>query len=193
MLDLCNKLVDNNLSKENLLEKIEIRKTSEEDFEKICMTLTKAFGLSSTSEAAFQLLNSNAKLNESVKIVDKENGDIYGLLIFCQYPIQIGSPIKLINENLSMLLENFSQLNGHSFVIDERLRNCGLDKKMLLFNTQFIKDNYDFLWIGVENTLRSHNYWKRLGFIEIFQIEEATFYMIPLSHKFIKNIFGDNL
>ena len=187
MIDLCNKLIDNDLTKNDLLERVEIRKTSAEDFEAICKTLAKAFDLSSPNEAAFQLRNSIARLDESIKLVDKYTGDIYGLLIFCDYPITMGSPIMLKERELGLFLDGFKQLNGHSFIIDERLRNCGLDKKMLYFNTDFIKENYDLLWIGVEHTLKSHKYWQRLGFVEVFRIEEAIFYMIPLSENMIKN------
>lgn len=187
MIDLCNKLIDNDLAKKDLLEKVEIQKTSVEDFEAICKTLAKAFDLSSPNEAAFQLRNSLARLDESIKLVDKENGDIYGLLIFCEYPITVGSPLMRESRELGLFFEQFKQLNGHSFIIDERLRGCGLDKKMLYFNTEFIKGNYDLLWIGVERDLRSHVYWQRLGFVEVFKIEEAVFYMIPLSENLIKN------
>ena len=38
-IDLCNKLVDNNLTKEGLLERVEIRKTSTEDLVQICISL----------------------------------------------------------------------------------------------------------------------------------------------------------
>ena len=187
MIDLCNRLINNNLTREDLLERVEIQKTSVEDFNAICETLAKAFDLSSPNEAAFQLRNSLARLDESVKLVDKENGDIYGLLIFCEYPLTVGSPILNVDRELGISLEMFSQLNGHSFIIDERLRGCGLDKKMLYFSRDFIINNYDLLWIGVENSLRSHAYWKRLGFTEVFRIEEATFYMIPLSENLITN------
>ena len=56
---------------------------------------------------------------------------------------------------------------------------------MLYFNRDYIINNYDLLWIGVERDLRSHAYWQRLGFVEVFRIEEAVFYMIPLSEKLI--------
>ena len=39
MIDLCNKLVDNDLTRENLLERVEIRKTSVEDLEQVCKVL----------------------------------------------------------------------------------------------------------------------------------------------------------
>ena len=185
MIDLCNKLVDNDLAREDLLGRVEIRKTSVEDLEQICKVLAKSFNLSSHLEALFQLGNSKARLDESVKLVDKETGDIYGLLIFTEYPIDRGSPIRMVESGISEFLSDYKQANGHSFIIDERLKNCGLDKKMLYFNTDFLIKNYDFIWIGVEESLRSKSYWERLGFTKVFEIPEATFYLIPLSKKMI--------
>lgn len=184
MIDLCNKLVDNDLTREELLERVEIQKTSNNDLNDICNVLAKSFNLNSPLEALFQMENSKARLDESVKLVDKYTNEIYGLLIFTEYPISKGSPIEMTENEISQSLKPYKQVNGHSFIIDERLRASGLDKKMLYFNTEFLFGNYDFIWIGVEESLRSRCYWKRLGFIEVFEIPEATFYLIPLSKKF---------
>jgi hypothetical protein len=184
-IDVCNKLVDNDLTRKDLLEKVEIKKTSEEDFDNICKTIAKAFDLKSPGEAAMQLIHSHVLIDESIKLVDKETGEIYGLLMFCEYPVSVGTPLLQINENLAKFLDEFKQVNGHSFVIDERLRGIGFDRKMLFHNIKFFAKNYDFIWIGVEESLRSHGYWKRIGFIEIFDIPEATFYMLPFNEKLI--------
>lgn len=185
-IDLCNKLVDNNLTKEDLLERVEIRKTSTEDLVQICKTLAKAFDLSCDAEAYQQLCQSKALLEDSVKLVDKESGEIYGLLIFCEYPIKFGSPISFLEKELSQYLDRYVQVNGHSFIIDERLRGTNLDKQMLYFNIKFLRDNYDFIWMGVEKSLKTLPYWHRLGFVDVFEIPEATFCLIPLSEKMIK-------
>lgn len=184
-IDLCNKLINNDLSKKDLLEIVEIKKTSKDDLENICKTLTKTFNLSCEGEALQQLIQSNALLDESIKLVDKENGDIYGLLMFCEYPIKIGTPIMFEKPYLGEYFEKFKQVNGHSFIIDERLRGTNLDKKMLFHNIKFLSDNYDLIWIGVEESLRSNAYWQRLGFVEVFSIPQATFYIAPLSKKMI--------
>jgi len=186
LIDLCNKLVNNDLSRKDLLERVEVKKTSKDDLDQICKTLAKAFDLSSDAEAFQQLIQSNALLDESIKLVDKENGDIYGLLMFCEYPIKVGSPISFEEPNLSQYLDNFSQVNGHSFIIDERLRGTNLDKKMLFHNIKFLSDNYDFIWMGVEESLGTFRYWERIGFTEIFRIPQAVFYLAPLSQKMIK-------
>ena len=185
MIDLCNKLVDNDLTKNDLLEKVEIKKTTKDDLDQICKTLAKAFDLPSEEVAHQQLMQSNALLDESIKLVDRETNDIYGLLMFCEFPIRNGSPILFFESGLTQYLDDFIQVNGHSFIIDERLRGTNLDKKMLYFNINFLADNYDFIWIGVERDLKTHEYWKRLGFIEVFEIPEAVFYLIPLSKKMI--------
>ena len=185
MIELCNKLIDNDLSRKDLLDRIEIQKTNEDDFDKICETLAKGFNLKSVEEAAMQLLYSHVLIEESIKLVDKENGDIYGLLMFCEYPIKVGSPILFEEPNLSQYLNDFSQVNGHSFIIDERLRGTNLDKKMLYHNIKFLSKNYDFIWIGVEESLGTFRYWERLGFTEVFRIPQAAFYLAPLSQKMI--------
>lgn len=183
MIDLCNRLIDNDLTREELLERVVITKTCENDLYNICTTLAKAFNLESEYEALFQLKNSKVRLDESIKLVDMYTGDIYGLLILCEYPIKLGSPIEMADKSISDYLNEFKQINGHSFIIDERLRNSGLDKKMLYHNIDFLRENFDLIWCGVEIDLKSHRYWERLGFMEIFRINEAVFYMFPLSEK----------
>lgn len=190
MIDLCNKLVDNDLTKSDLLERVEIRKTSEEDLDQICETLAKAFDLSSSDEARFQLEQSKGLLKESIKLVDKETNEIYGLLMFCECPIQRGSPISFFESGLTQYFEEFTQVNGHSFIIDERLRGTSLDKQMLHYNIEFLAQNYDFIWCGVEKSLKTLPYWHRLGFVDIFIIEEATFLLFPLSKKMINKILS---
>lgn len=189
MIDLCNKLVDNDLTREELLERVTIKKTNVNDIIDICSTLAKAFNLSCIDEAIFQMINSRVLYNESVKLVDNETNEIYGLLIFTEYNINQGSPIEHMEKGLSEYLKQFKQVNGHSFIIDERLRGCGFDRKMINFNRKFLTDNYDFLWAAVEKDLRTHQYWKRLGFIDVFRIEEASFYIMPLNKKFLSDIY----
>lgn len=187
MINLCNKLVENDLSKEELLQNIEIVGTSYEDAPKITELLARCFALPSQEEALRQLIYSNARLDHSVKAIDKRNGDIYGFLIFSDFPLHIGSPILHINPKLGGFLVQFKQINGHSFIIDERLRGTGIDKKMLKFQKEFL-DEYELIWCAVEKDLKSHGYWKRLGFKELFKIPEASFYAI-----FNDNLISDDI
>ena len=187
MIDLCNRLVDNGLTKEEILQNIEITSTSYEDAPKITELLAKCFALPNQEIALRQLIYSDALLDKSVKAIDKKTGDIYGFLIFCNFPIHVGSPIFHINPKLGGFLVQFSQLNGHSFILDERLRGTGIDKKMLKFQKEFL-DEYELIWCAVEKDLKSHGYWKRLGFKELFKIPEASFYAI-----FNDNLISDDI
>lgn len=45
------------------------------------------------------------------------------------------------------------------------------------------------VWIGVEKDLKTHNYWKRLGFEEILSIDEANFYVRAFDKKHMLEIF----
>lgn len=175
MIDLCNRLVDNNLEREEILKNIVITGTTYEDAPILTELLAKCFGLYDQEFALRQLLFSNAQLDNSVKAIDKRNGDIYGFLILSKFPIHIGSPIMHLNAKLAGFLIQFSQINGHSFIIDERLRGTGIDKKMLKYQKDFL-DGFEMIWCAVEESLGTDNYWKRLGFKEIFRIPEATFF-----------------
>lgn len=188
MIDLCNRLVDNNLTRDELLPHIEIVSTTYGDAPALTELLAKCFNLPFGQEEALrQLLYSNAQLDNSVKVVDKRNGDIYGFLIFSMFPLHIGSPIMHENARLGGFLIQFKQINGHSFILDERLRGTGIDKKMLYFKKDFL-DEFDLIWCAVESTLKTNSYWKRLGFKELFKIPQATFYVM-----FNKKTFSDDI
>jgi len=185
MIDLCNRLVDNELTKEELLPNIEVVSTTYEDAPILVELLAKCFNLPSQEVALRQLLYSNAQLDKSVKAIDKRNGDIYGFLIFSIFPIHVGSPILHFNARLGGFLVQFTQLNGHSFILDERLRGTGIDRKMLFHQKEYLEE-FELIWIAVERDLKTHSYWKRLGFKELFKIPEATFYGI-LNDKIVSN------
>ena len=182
---LDKKLIDNELTRDELLNIVEIKKANEDDIYKICEIIANTFNLDSQVEALYQLKMSNAIINESVKLVDSNTGDIYGILIYTDFEIGIGTPIQEYDINLYKYLKEYKHINGHSFIIDKRLRNSGIDKKMLLFNKDFLSNKYDFIWIGVDKMLKSIPYWHRLGFIDIFDTEEATFLLFPLSMRLV--------
>ena len=189
MIDLCNRLVDNDLGKNEILQNIEIVSTSYEDAPRITELLARCFALPNEETALRQLIYSKARLDKSVKAIDKRNGDIYGFLIFSEFPLHIGSPILHFNARLGGFLIQFKQINGHSFIIDERLRGTGVDKKMLELQKEFL-DEYDMIWCAVEKDLKSHAYWKRLGFKELFKIPDASFYAIFNDKSFNDDIYN---
>ena len=136
-----------------------------------------------------QLLNTQAMFNDSVKVIDKRDGKIYGILIFSDFPLHKGSPIMLINQELGKALMHLKQVNGFVFIIDEILRGTGVNKKMLGLQRDFI-DQYDFIWAAVGSDLNTHKYWKRIGFKELFSIDEATFYILFNKKKISDDIYN---
>ena len=173
-------------TKESLLENVIIEKTCEKDFEQICELISNEFNLSGPDEARFQLLSSHVLIDESVKLCDKDTGEIYGILMFCDFPIGIGSPIQVVKPYIHDFLKQFKQVNGHSFIIDKKLRGTNLDKQMLDHNLDYLTEHYDFIWCGVGKDLKTHDYWKRMGFVETLTIDEATFYVLPLNPKMVE-------
>lgn len=188
MVNLNCYLHDDNKTKEELVQNIEIKKASYQDAYELISLMVKTFQLPSKQEALHQFLETDALLDESVKLVDKRDNKIYGFLIFSNMKIANGSPISYIYPMLNHYLNGVKQINGFAFVIDKRLRGCGLDKKMLTYNMDFLKQ-YDFIWCGVERELKSHSYWKRLGFEEILEIPQAKFYINTLQEKPMNDIF----
>lgn len=189
MIDLNNRLVDNDVTREELLENIEIVSTSYNDAPILTQLMARCFDRPSQMVALRELVHSNARLDKSVKVVDKRNGDIYGFLILSDFQLHVGSPILHLQVRLGGFLVQFKQLNGFAFILDERLRGAGIDKKMLFFQREFL-DEYEFIWAAVESTLKSHGYWKRLGFKELFSIPEATFYGMFNEKKVSKDIYN---
>lgn len=174
---------NDNKTTNDLLDNIEISLTSYSDAENILEILCKTFEIPSFEDALMQLVITNVDLNNSIKAYDKRDNKIYGILLLGHFDINRGSPLQRVNPFLAKLFKTFNQLNGHSFVIDERLRGCGLDKKILNKSLEYFKQ-YDIIWCGVEHELNTHNYWKRLGFVELFSNHNAKFY----AKSFDKNI-----
>ena len=182
MIDVCDNLQDDNKTKTELLENIEICNTTYKDAYQIISILESCFGVDSKEEALRQLLFSKADLDKSIKVIDKRDGKIYGFLILSEFNITNGTPIMSIDYDLGEFLMGFKQLNGHSFIIDSRLRGTHVHKEMIDKCKEY-SNEFDFIWCGVESTLKTNNYWKRLGFEELFNIPQAKFYIKPINKK----------
>ncbi|MBR6516111.1 MAG: hypothetical protein IKT40_04575 [Bacilli bacterium] len=167
---------DDNKTKKELLDNIEIRKTDYNDINDIIEIMQNNFNIKTKEFVIQQLLFSNVFIKESIKVIDKRDNKIYGILLLSRFNIDKGSPIKMENLELANKLSDLTQLNGFAFVIDKRLRNTKIDKEILNFNKEYI-DKFDFIWCAVDKSLKSQNYWKRLGFEEIININEANFYI----------------
>ncbi len=179
---------EDNKKIDELIQNCIVTSTTYSDVFEIVKILSKSFNINSKQEVVRQLLYSKADLDNSVKIIDKRDNKIYGLLIFSEFNINEGSPILLNNNELGKYLSNYTQINGYSFIIDKRLRNTSFDKLMLDYCKDFVNE-FDFIWCGVEKKLKSHNYWQRLGFVNILKTNDADFYVYSNNKKMLLDIF----
>lgn len=170
-------LIDDNKTKEELLESISYSNIDTDDFDNVSEILYKVLPIPSLNDAKQQLIISKSDFSKSVKCFDKRDNKIYGVLIFSDYHIIDGSPITSENIILANYLFDLNCINGFAFVIDKRLRGTKVHRFMINKSINYISSNYDFIWCGVEANLKSHNYWQKMGFINLFNIDEASFYI----------------
>ena len=179
--------INDNKGKTELLLNCKIEKTNPKDIYQIVDILQHSF-CSSKESAIRELFMSNVDLYNSVKLVDKRDNMIYGILLFSHFSINDGSPLLAKKPFLADYLNDKSQLNGYAFIIDERFKNSKIDKKMLHFQKEYI-EQFDCIWCGVETNVNSHSYWEKLGFLNILDIPQAKFYIKPLNKKTYLDIF----
>lgn len=121
-----------------------------------------------------QIAVTNVDVTNSIKIYDVRDNKIYGVLIFSKYHVFKGSPVLMFDDVARQFL-NKEGINGYLFCIDKRLRGTHIDKKMLQYSVGYLKQ-FDYVWAGVGRQLKTHSYWKRMGFNEFLAIPEAIFY-----------------
>lgn len=187
-----------NKTRDELLENVVIEKTTFEDIYEVIRIVAHTFEIDDYSQINHhvfnlveeELANSKADFDQSVKLVDKRDGKIYGVIVYSHFPIQKGSPI-LEEESTRMIgeyLMGFSQINGFAFIIDKRLRGTGLDKKMIMYNYKWL-ETFDFIWAATDIDSKTNEYWKRWGGLEILTTDEASFYIKNMSKKNMDDVF----
>lgn len=197
MEDIFGFLHDDEKTTAELKEYIAVEKITPKDYEEVINIVAKTF---QTNDGEYkhqfyniaeeQLKQSKADFNESIKLVDTRDNQIYGVLILSHFPIHIGSPI-MAYENTRMIgeyLVNFSQINGFAFVIDKRLRGYGFDKKMIQAAMPFI-EKFDFIWVATAADYKTNSYYQRLGGFEVFKNDEAIFYIKNMAKNNMNDVF----
>lgn len=148
----------------------------------------------SVEELTDDLDTHNIDYSMSIKLIDKSDGEIYGLLLMSECDIDkgtYGSVREYLGDNCIDKLRQLSGCEGYAFMIDKRLRGTHVYRQMLNYMFNAISNNYDYVYCAVAKNLRSHNLYLRLGF-EICGIDEdeTKYYILPLS-KQAKNILED--
>lgn len=187
-----------NKTREELLENVEISKMTYEDIYEAIRIIAHTFQIDDYTQINHHVFNlveeeltmSRVNFDESVKLYDKRDGKIYGIVIYSHFPLHKGSPI-LESEATRMIgeyLMDFSQINGFAFIIDKRLRGTGLDKKMIMYNYKWL-ETFDFIWCATDVDAKTNEYWKRWGGMEILTTDEASFYIKNMSKKNMDDVF----
>ena len=66
-----------------------------------------------------------------------------------------------------------------SFIVREDYRGTRLNYDMLMEIMPELKAGYDFLFIPVMHSLKTHAYWKRWGAREFYRDTDCVYYMLP--------------
>ena len=175
MLVIEKRVNNTNFTTQELNDKLKIEKTNFSDIMGILKIMTDCFKIPTTIDAYNYLYLHKLNILNSVKLVDKDTNEIYGVLLLGEVPMADVTPIMFICPTLNCVLNKLKQLNGIAFIIDERLRGQGWDKKMLYSNISYI-NQFDIVWCGVDATLKTHHYWERLGFDNLFNDSRVNFY-----------------
>lgn len=164
-------------STEEILKNLSISRLTENDIEQVGEISAACLPVSDAHEAIEQFYMTHGNIRQSIKAYDRTTGQIYGILLLSDYPICCGSPILDFKPELGKQLMHKRGINGFSFVIDGRLRGTDAHRRMLNSALPFVSQ-FEYIWCAVADELKTHNYWKRLGFKEILVIPEAKFYIL---------------
>lgn len=179
MLVIEDIVCNNENTQEEILKNCIVDYTDKYDLLDVVKILHKCFKIPSYQEALEYVRDINVDLDNSVKYFDPGTNEIYGLLLMADNTIDKGIPFLEYNNPLLLALFNgFKQKEGAAFILDKRIRGLGLDKWML--QTYKDTDDYkerDMIWCGVQNELKSHGYWKHLGFTNFYNDKMAKFYL----------------
>ena len=116
----------------------------------------------------------------SVKALD-EDGNVIGLLNMSDYRIEEETP-----QILADAPELLKQLNSQrytavfSFIVAEKYRGTRLNYDMLMSIMTKLKSNYDFVFIPVLHSLKTHQYWQRWGAKEFYRDENCVYYKLKI-------------
>lgn len=118
----------------------------------------------------------------SVKATDSNNKTI-GLLNMSDYRIEEETgKISIDCPELLDKLNSMHYIAVFSFIVAEKYRHTKLNYDMLMSIWDDLQE-YDFIFIPVMHSLKTHNYWQRWGAREFYRDSMSVYYMLPLSDK----------
>lgn len=162
------------LTEDEMFDNVVLRECDPSDILNVADAVMKTFGLPTLDMTLRTFDEHKVDLYNSVLAVDAFTDEIYGVLLFAYHPLS--SEIRKNDISFQDFLQTLDMVEGHAFLLDERLRGKGIDKEMLDFAKPFL-NTFDAVWCGVDNDMKSHKYWERLGFKKMGENHNACFYM----------------
>ena len=116
----------------------------------------------------------------SVKALD-ENGDVVGLLNMSDYRIEEETP-QILKDKPELINSLNAQryIAVFSFIVAEKYRGTRLNYDMLMDVMPELKASYDFIFIPVLHSLKTHQYWQRWGAREFYRDEDCVDYKLDI-------------
>lgn len=117
----------------------------------------------------------------SVKALD-ENCNVIGLLNMSDYRIE-EETTQILNDNPELLKSLNAQhyIAVFSFIVAEKYRGTRLNYDMLMSVMPELRANYDFIFIPVLHSLKTHQYWQRWGAKEFYRDVDSVYYKLELT------------
>lgn len=144
--------------------------------------ITRQYGFD-RNEVTWWVENLHFNWPLSVKAVD-ENGKTVGLLNMSDYRIDEETE-AIIHEkpNLLRQLNTLKYTAVFSFIVAEPYRHTPLNHRMIMDIWDELEQHYDFVFVPVMHSLKTHQYWKRRGAVEFFRDKMSIYYLIPLRNS----------
>lgn len=129
-------------------------------------------------EWASQLSIAFADVDFSKSIAASINGELIGILLVSDRQIQdILDEAEIVDQKTDLnAFKSSVGAEGVLFLIDPRFRGNGLDKKLIYEFKKTTSCNY--VMASVYESLNTHNYWKRMGFVEVATMNDGDLYKL---------------
>ncbi len=116
----------------------------------------------------------------SVKASD-ENGHVIGMLNMSNYRIEEETP-QILKDKPELIKKLNAQryIAVFSFIVAEKYHGTRLNYDMLMSIMPELKTKFDFIFVPVLHSLKTHQYWQRWGAKEFYHDENCVCYKLDI-------------
>ena len=158
---------------------------AKEEFIKVCYLYDKCFDGFSPEWFYKYIIGTGLNPECSVLAVTSNN-DIIGACIVTEeeFPFEL-----LKNKNLSQILENNKYKCISVLAVKPEFRGGKLNYEIVTKTiNNLISEGCQWAYIQVFTFLKTHEYWKRYGAVEVLDSEGVKHYVLPLTEEFKREL-----